>query len=256
MNNGTQYEQRYRQECRSCGFLWLDTCCRDVIIPGIGRRDINLYGCNKNTSNQRSLEGILKVEGKYVYGGSYTLKKVNPVTGATKCPQDFLIARLTSELYVCLAPVVADTTGLPHFGGFYSCSQGNIQTNMTQSCPKGYSTYVLGPVAGGCLMYSCLKFDGFDELRNLPPIVLPPFFSIHIQNETRNVDNGTSDDPYLSTTTRSPDIGKSNHAVLIISIVAIVTSLITIALVLGFQLKHPRQAAHSINSERTPLLQT
>ncbi len=251
MNNVTQYEQRYQRRCESCGFLWLDTCCRDVVIPGIGRRDINLYGCNKATSNKRSNAGILNVERKYAYGGSYTLKKVNPVTGLTSCPTDFLIARLTNELYVCLAPAVADTSGLPHFGGFYTCSQGNIQTNMTQNCPTGYSTYVLGPLAGGCLMYSCLKFDGFfDDSRRLPPVVLPPFFSIRIRNETRDVDNGTSDDPYLSTTTKhSPYIDdKSKHLVLGISSTAIVMSLLAIVFVLVFQLKRRRQ------DERTALV--
>jgi len=45
-----------------------------------------------------------------------------------------------------------------------------------------------------CLLYVCLKFDSFPEIRQLPSIVLPPFFSISLSNQTTNLTASYSED--------------------------------------------------------------
>jgi len=54
-----------------------------------------------------------------------------------------------------------------------------------------------------CLLYVCLKFDSFPEIRQLPSIVLPPFFSISLPNQTTNLTVSYSEDTDTDTITES-----------------------------------------------------
>ncbi len=74
---------------------------------------------------------------------------------------------------------ISDTDDLPHYGGIYSCNQGNIALNPSEKeCSVGYSAHVMGTIEENCLLFVCLKFEDFRKGREMPPIALPPFFSI------------------------------------------------------------------------------
>ncbi len=175
----TQYENLYRTDCRKCGFLWLKKCCEDVYI-GQGRRELNLYGCNRNVSQQLGSYGSASIQSTYVFGGSYTTQKVNPVTNAFTCPLGLSEAYNLDGIQVCLAErVTSNTKTLPSYGGIYSCQYGNIATrSRVRACSEGYSAYAMGTINGNCFLEVCLKFEKLDDVRGLPAVALPPFFSI------------------------------------------------------------------------------
>jgi hypothetical protein len=65
---------------------------------------------------------------------------------------------------------------------------GNIARETGgKTCPIGYSVYVMGAIDGDCLLNVCLKFETFNEIRNFPMVVLPPFFDIELVNRTREI---------------------------------------------------------------------
>lgn len=191
LHNLTQFEQTVRERCESCGFLWMSTCCK-YIVTGTGRRDTVLYTCSKS-NKLKSSSDVLKVATTFVYGGSFTSKSFNPITGSTSCPPMFSAVKVTNDISVCLTRQTIDTNDFPNFGGFYSCNQGNAElAPIEQKCPEGYSIYIMGAIDIECLLYVCLKFRVFDDLRQLPPIVLPPFVEIDARNQTKTIQNEAS----------------------------------------------------------------
>ena len=179
LHSAVQYQPLYRHDCRKCGFLGLGRCCTDVHI-GNGRREINLYGCDRNISQQLSSYDSATIQSTYVFGGSYTSAKVNPVTNARSCPSGLSVAYNIDGVEVCLAErIISDPRSLPRYGGIYSCQYGNVATrSRTQTCPEGYSAYAMGTIDGNCLLEVCLKFVKLDDRRGLPSVALPPFFQI------------------------------------------------------------------------------
>ncbi|CAF3135847.1 unnamed protein product, partial [Rotaria sp. Silwood2] len=149
----TQYENQFKQRCWSCGFLGLSTCCHDE-VDGIGKRESSLYDCNKSGAKKRSFSDILRIDKNYVFGGSFTSTKTNPVTSFPKCPtNEFKEIRIIDDLIICLAERVASTDNLPNYSGIYSCQQGNIAFNTSkQECLPGYSVHVMGAMEGNCLL--------------------------------------------------------------------------------------------------------
>ncbi len=240
----TQSENLFRRDCHRCGFLWLFTCCKDV-PDGIGIRRLEFYGCNSNQNQLRSSEGVLKINNNYVYGGSFTDEKVNPVTGMGRCPNGpFKEQSVTDKLKVCLAERVIDTEDLPHYGGIYSCRQGNIAMDGNKKeCPQGFSAYVMGAIEQGCLLTVCLKFDKFSDIRELPSIVLPPFFSIPLRNQTKLVVNA-SDNNVETDTVKTPSTPTDNTLTLGLSIGGIGVGILAVILVtiLLIQGKRRRQS--------------
>ncbi|CAF3884762.1 unnamed protein product, partial [Rotaria sp. Silwood1] len=97
---------------------------------------------------------MLRIDTNYVFGGSFTSTKTNPVTSSPKCPtNEFKEIKITDDLIICLAERVANTDNLPNYGGIYSCEQGNIALNASkQECLPGYSVYVMGAIEGNCLL--------------------------------------------------------------------------------------------------------
>jgi hypothetical protein len=179
LHTSIQYESLYQQYCTGCGFLWSSTCCDNVYV-GQGRRELNLYGCNRNVSQQLGLSDSANIESTYVFGGSYTTKKVNQVTNAFRCPQGLSEADDLNGIKICLAErITSNPKILPRYGGIYSCQYGNIATrSRTKECSEGYSSYAMGTIDGNCFLDVCLKFDKLDDMRGLPAIALPPFFQI------------------------------------------------------------------------------
>jgi hypothetical protein len=157
----------------------LSKCCENVYI-GEGRRDLNLYGCNRNVSQQLGSYDSASIQSTYVFGGSYTEKKVNPVNNNFDCPQGLSKADDIGGITVCLAErFTSNPKILPRYGGIYSCQYGNIAIrSRAKGCSEGYSSYAMGTIDGDCFLDVCLKFEKLDDLRGLPVVAIPPFFQI------------------------------------------------------------------------------
>lgn len=197
LHESIQTDNLFRQQCHRCGFLWMKTCCDDV-PDGLGTRRLEFYGCSTNQKQLRSSGSVLQVSNNYVYGGFFTNEKDHLTTGTSKCPNEqFQAVPVTDSLRVCLAERVIDTNDLPHYGGMYSCDQGNIAFDRKKKeCPSGYSAYVMGALEDGCLLTVCLKYEKFSDIREFPSVVLPPFFPIPLQNSknrTLNAVNSSSE---------------------------------------------------------------
>ncbi|CAF3238550.1 unnamed protein product [Rotaria sp. Silwood2] len=134
-----QNEHLYRRDCHKCGFLWLSTCCNDVYI-GIGERRIVLSGCIKNQHSD--------VNSLYVYGGSFTSQKVNPVTSSQSCTTGLTQTAGPNNIKVCLAErLVSNLRNLPLFGGMFSCDNVNpALASARNECPTNYNMYSMGIV--------------------------------------------------------------------------------------------------------------
>lgn len=179
LHSTIKYESVYRSKCHKCGFLWLKQCCESEFVRQ-GQRHLSIYGCNRNVSQQLSSFDPVTVKTTYVFGGSYTAQKVNPVTNSDTCPQGLSPVIDLDGIKVCLAARI--TTGadaLPRYGGIYSCQYGNIATrSRDKSCPDGFSAYAMGAIDGNCFLEVCLKFEQTSARQALPAVALPPFFSI------------------------------------------------------------------------------
>ncbi|CAF4360565.1 unnamed protein product, partial [Rotaria sp. Silwood2] len=179
LHTSIEYESLYEQNCRACGFLWLKKCCNNIYV-GQGRRELNLYGCERNVSQQLGLYDTVDIRSTYVFGGSFTTKKVNPVTNDYRCSPGLSEAYDIDGIKVCLGErLTSSTNALPQYGGIYSCQYGNTATrSRIQACPDGFSAYAMGTISGNCFLEVCLKFGKLDDLRGLPVVALPPFVSI------------------------------------------------------------------------------
>lgn len=226
----------------------MSSCCDNILVDA-GQPELQLYSCYKNITQNQAL-GAHDTDLMHVYGGSFTAKKVNPVTEAYSCPKGFLETNGFDDLKVCLAEKIeTHAKNLPSYGGMFSCDYGNVATELgAKECPAGYSVYVMAAVGGDCLINVCLKFDTYDNVRNFPDIVLPPFFDL--QAGTRTVEgNETASAGEISGRMGHQQKGnndgsssrKSYQVKLGLSIGAVVVGVTAIATVGIFQLKKYRK---------------
>lgn len=118
----------------------------------------------------------------YLFGGLFTSRKVNPVTGAHNCPQHYIRLRLGTDVIVCVSNdyELGGTNSLP-FGGFHSCLSGNplaVDVNNTslsppKRCPCGFSQH-LTDIINNCQINYCVR-SGRLKIQRLPEAILPPF---------------------------------------------------------------------------------
>ncbi len=258
IHKSVQTEQIFRQDCYGCGFLWLSTCC-DNIPTGTGQRELYLYSCYKNITQNGAALGEEDTVLMHVYGGSFTSKKINPVTDAFTCPQGFSEVNGLDDMIVCLAEKIqAQTNTLPRYGGMFSCDYGNIATDTgAKACPTGYSVYVMTAIDGDCLINVCLKFETFDEIRNFPVVVLPPFFDIELINRTVEINEtvGTGvitgrmkNQPKSGSSSSSSSLGKSQQIGIGLSVGAIFIGIVAAGAVGITQMKKYRKRRQANNS--------
>ena len=98
-----------------------------------------------------------------LFGGVYTSKTANIVTGKQACPPSFFPLRIAMDINVCVS---SDTTAFSdswNFGGFYSCSSGNpLASSKTQyengihpkDCPIHYNQMMM-EVDEDCIINYC-----------------------------------------------------------------------------------------------------
>ena len=246
IHQSVQTEETFRQECYGCGFLWLSTCC-DNILTGTGQRELYLYNCYKNITQNAAVFGEEDTDSMHVYGGSFTAKKVNPITDSFTCPEGFSEVDTLDDMKVCMAEkILAHSKTFPRYGGMFSCEYGNIATHTgAKACPTGYSVYVMGAIDGDCLISVCLKFDAFETTRSFPIIVLPPFFDIELINRTSQINGSMGSGDMAGTMKNLPQStstsGKSRKVTIGLSVGAISVGVLAVAAVGISQVRRYRQ---------------
>ncbi|CAF0858945.1 unnamed protein product [Adineta steineri] len=239
-----QTENKFKKQCTRCGFLKLLQCCEDVAV-GLGQRTLALYACY-NEMQHLSRDSVNKKlfdnDESYIYGGSFTSRKFNPVTDAYHCPSDdFQKVHVLDDVQLCLAEKVQNKNllNLPRFGGMFSCDEGNaIISPDKKECLPNYTAYVMDTIEGNCLLYVCLDFEKFLDKRQFPSIVLPPFVSIDIINMA---DVASSQNKSL--------LSKANHMVLVLTINALFVGLVWIdVIILKRRLQQQTQNPHHYES--------
>ncbi|XP_066500680.1 macrophage-expressed gene 1 protein-like [Hoplias malabaricus] len=155
--------------CRSCGFLWLSTCCDQVCgnVYYVERAKVDTYWCFTN--------GVAPEFSGYLFGGLYGPSLQNPLTKSRSCPPNFIAQKfLSSGTRICLSNDYETATrfSVP-FGGFFSCQSTNMLAGNQNRCPPQFSQH-LAIISDGCQVLYCVQ-SGIFTGGELLPIQLPPF---------------------------------------------------------------------------------
>ena len=164
--------------CHHCGW-WSRCChCESVLTPFLSIAHYDAYWC-------AALNGVpLRQNEGYLFGGFYTSKVSNPVTGAMTCPRYFYPLHLGEDTEVCVSTDYE--RGFAYavdFAGFESCSVGNPladpspndsnPANWPHTCPHGYAQHLV-TVEDACEINFCVRAGAFGKNKLLAPR-LPPF---------------------------------------------------------------------------------
>ena len=119
----------------------------------------------------------------YMFGGVYSSKHPNTVTGTSTCPPFFYPLHFGEDIKVCVSN---DDRGLTYslpFGGFHSCSYGNPLSVSPEKylqgspyplqCPVRYNQFLV-TVDQGCIVNYCSQAKSLLKYGSHPPI-LPPY---------------------------------------------------------------------------------
>lgn len=167
-------QQGYRSyDCHtksySCGFLWLETChrqlCQDVYHVRSAR--IRTFWC--------SVKGKAPDNSGYLFGGIYSPSLLNPITKAKRCPSSFIPVKFLSDgQMICVSNdyEMGSKFAVP-FGGLFSCESNNPLAEGQRRCPPKFSQH-LATVSDGCEILYCVQ-SGLFTGGELLPIHLPPF---------------------------------------------------------------------------------
>ncbi|KAK3095443.1 hypothetical protein FSP39_014737 [Pinctada imbricata] len=169
---------------RSCDYaLFIKLQCTDYFAWGVAF--YSSYWC--------VARGSVPQQSGFEFGGLYTDKVPNLLTGSKSCPLFFYPLKMGESLKIC----VSDDFELGYrysvpFAGFFSCVTGNplmvknsnrplaiylgAQSNWPKGCPNGYSSH-LAAIENGCEINYCVQSQAFSG-RGLPPIRRPPFINL------------------------------------------------------------------------------
>ena len=120
----------------------------------------------------------------YLFGGYYTSKVSNPITGAMSCPRYFYPVHMLEDTKVCVSTDYERAFAYAvDFAGFESCSMGNPLADSAPSdknvaswphaCPHGYAQHLV-TVEDGCEINFCVHVGALNS-KSLASIKLPPF---------------------------------------------------------------------------------
>ena len=159
--------------------------CENVAVPTTASYDG--YWC--------AVIGKVPSNTGYLFGGLFTTKKVNPVTGAHTCPQHYIRLRLGADITVCASNdyELDGANSLP-FAGFHSCISGNplavdvngnethfMRSSLPNKCPRGFSQH-LADIDSNCQINYCVR-TGQLKIKRLPEVILPPFKKKPVENK-------------------------------------------------------------------------
>ena len=119
----------------------------------------------------------------YLFGGYFTSKQTNPITGAMSCPRYFYAVHMAEDIQVCVSTDY--DRGFAYsvdFGGMESCTVGNPLAEAKQnefgdhwphSCPPGHKQHLMA-VEHSCEINACIR--GQSGTTSKPLIArLPPY---------------------------------------------------------------------------------
>lgn len=115
----------------------------------------------------------------YLFGGVYTSKSLNPVTGAKTCPMFFYPLHFGEDIEVCVSNDAQGFSMSLPFGGFDSCTSGNAlaasgsqfeSSIYPHACPTKFSQFLV-TIDEGCIINYCSYLPSF---KTQPP-KLPPY---------------------------------------------------------------------------------
>ncbi|NXE06478.1 MPEG1 protein, partial [Lophotis ruficrista] len=147
--------------------------CQDVFW--LSRVQFSTYWC--------AISGPVGPSSGYLFGGLFSTRSANPITGAQSCPSGYFPLKLFDELRVCVSQDYEGGSqyAVP-FGGFFSCQAGNplarghqgtAEDPHPKSCPPGFSQH-LALISDSCQVDYCVQAGIFTG-GSLPPARLPPF---------------------------------------------------------------------------------
>ena len=164
--------------CKHCG--WFSRCCHceSVLAPFLSIAHYEAYWC-------AALPGVAVPQNEgYLFGGFFTSKVSNPITGAMTCPRFFYPLHMGEDIKVCVSTDYE--RGFAYaldFGGLESCSVGNPladskpndhnKANWPHACPHGYAQHLVA-VEDGCEINFCVRAGALQSTRLLAP-KLPPY---------------------------------------------------------------------------------
>uniref|UniRef100_A0A914QPU1 Uncharacterized protein n=1 Tax=Panagrolaimus davidi TaxID=227884 RepID=A0A914QPU1_9BILA len=102
------------------------------------------------------------------FGGAYQGSNLNPFTGKSNCPPNFMIIKIFADLNICVSND-QELLWPVRFGGFHHCESD------IQMCPRGYSQY-LGGIHNECEYYYCIRF-GTRHIFPSPVVNKPPYIN-------------------------------------------------------------------------------
>lgn len=130
----------------------------------------------------------------YLFGGYYTSKASNPITGAMACPRFFYPLHLGEDIKVCVSTDYEQGFAYAvDFAGFDSCTVGNplaspsgrSQANWPHACPHGYAQHLVS-VSEGCEINFCVRAGAFNPHSfyspRLPPFRKHPKYKYNVSN--------------------------------------------------------------------------
>ena len=166
--------------CRHCGlFGWSRCChCESVLASFLSLAKYEAYWC-------AALPGTPVPESDgYMFGGYYTSKVSNPITGAMTCPRFFYPLHMGEDIEVCVSTDYE--RGFAYavdFGGLESCTVGNPladskpndtnPANWPHNCPHGYAQHLVA-VEDSCEINFCVRTGALQSSKLAAPR-LPPF---------------------------------------------------------------------------------
>lgn len=200
LHQGYATKSDTRRECdRKCHRCWLFAkCCHDEC------GDKRYSSIAKYEAFWCAAKGEVSQNSGYLFGGLFTSRTNNPMTGGRSCPVTFYPLRVGTDLDVCVSDdyELGSKYALP-FAGFFSCASGNPLTVVSNSrthshllrqgeqkplrmymessgpekwphrCPDGYSQH-LAALDQSCEINFCIKMGALDD-KTLPSIRRPPF---------------------------------------------------------------------------------
>ena len=168
-----------KEDCSSCGLFGWNRCCQheSVLAPFLSVAQYKTFWC-------AAVDGVEGEENKgYLFGGYYTSKESNFVTGSMSCPHYYIPLQIGEDINICVSSdIEKGVANAVDFAGFYSCSMGNplaTLANISNSedwphaCPHGYAQHLI-TVEDGCEINFCVRAGALNS-KSLAAIKLPPF---------------------------------------------------------------------------------
>ena len=176
LHHGTVTKLVTERMCHTSGtWFWKKTKCSNV--KQLKQASYQAYWC-------AVLPGTtVPPETGYLFGGYFTSKNNNPLTGTRACPKYYIPLKLLEDVVVCVSDSYdAAKDNSLSFAGFESCLVGNpLAANASDrgswphACPAHFTPQLV-TLEENCEVNFCVHMGAFSS-KSLLPVRLPPFRS-------------------------------------------------------------------------------